>query len=91
MIEAAYPEIAVYRFDLLALSDEVLENPAAFGITNTTDRACPGCGGGIPAPGAEETVVPNPDEYVYWDNLHFTATVHAIFGSGAVESVTGGE
>ena len=45
----------------------MLENPSAFGLTNSTD-ACsltPGC---------------DPSQFVFWDLDHPTAAVHRILG-----------
>jgi phospholipase/lecithinase/hemolysin len=88
-VEAQY-DITVFRFDLLALTDALIADPAAFGLTNITDPACPDCGPGIPAPGAEATVVPNPDEYLYWDTAHYTGVVHELWGKLAADLVRSG-
>jgi 3-phytase len=85
-VEAMYG-VTIFRFDLLALNDAILADPAAFGLTNITDPACPGCGFGIPAPDAADTVVLNPDEYLYWDTAHFTAPVHKFLGNAAADLV----
>ncbi len=63
--------------DELAVDDlflEALADPAAFGITNTTH------------PAFDETtgvLVPNPEEYLFWDGVHPTSQVHAILGDRA--------
>ncbi len=88
-VEAIF-DITIFRFDLLALQDAMINNPAAFGLTNVTDPACPGCGFGIPAPGAEHTIVPNPDEFMYWDLFHFTRVVHRIVGDAAADLILAG-
>jgi phospholipase/lecithinase/hemolysin len=77
-LEADLP-ISIYRLDLLALTDDIIANPSDYGLTNITDKACPGCNGGFPTEGAEHTVVSNPDEYLYWDGVHYTTVVHEIF------------
>lgn len=87
-VEAVF-DITIFRLDLLGLTDAMIEGPADFDLTNVTDPACPACGFGIPQPGAGDTVVPNPDEYLYWDGFHYTRVVHEIFGNAAADLVKG--
>jgi phospholipase/lecithinase/hemolysin len=79
--------ITIVRLNMLELSDAIINNPAAFGFLNVTDPACPGCGFGIPAPDAADTIVANPEEYLYWDTVHFTTAAHRIFGDAAANAV----
>ena len=79
--------ITVIRFDLALVVEAMLLFPEEFGLTNVTDPACPGCGIGIPAPNAAETMVPNPDEYLWWDFIHMTRAAHSVIGQAAAESV----
>ena len=57
------------------LFDSVLNNPDYFGITNTTHPACDHdgytCEDGDP-------IAPNAEEYVFFDKMHPTGTMHAI-------------
>jgi 3-phytase len=75
--------VDVRRLDMAGLQAAVLLNPSEYGLTNVTDPACPGCGIGIPDPDAANTLVPNPDEYFFWDFIHWTRVVHAIIGQSA--------
>jgi phospholipase/lecithinase/hemolysin len=84
------PGITIFRFDLLGLQDLMIATPEDFGLSNVTDPACPGCGSGIPAPDAEDTVVSNPDEFMYWDLVHFTRVVQKFVGDAAADLVLGG-
>lgn len=52
-------------FDVNALFEELLADPAAYGLTNTTEQA-------LLNPGAD------PDQFLYWDDIHPTARVHAL-------------
>jgi phospholipase/lecithinase/hemolysin len=73
---------ALTQFDLYAFNQGILANAAAEGLTNTTDRcftntplspaATPQCGPG----GA------NLNSFAFWDSIHPTATVHALWGEG---------
>ncbi len=59
--------------DAFAITTNVVANPAAFGLTNVTDR----CFDGI-------TVCANPDEYLFWDDLHPTTYSHALVAAEAL-------
>jgi outer membrane lipase/esterase len=79
--------ITVVRFDMDSVVDAMLLFPAMFNLTNVTSPACPGCGEGIPDPNAADTMVPNPDEYLWWDFVHMTQVAHAAIGVAAAEAV----
>jgi hypothetical protein len=68
----------------------MLHRPEEYGLTNVTDQACPGCDLGITHPDAGHTVVPNPEEYFWWDGIHPTQVVHARTGMLAAEVVLTG-
>jgi outer membrane lipase/esterase len=82
--------VTILRFDMGALVKEMLQFPEAFGLRNVTDPACPGCGIGFPDPDAGETLVPNPDEYLWWDFIHWTRVGHEVIGHAAGELVLTG-
>lgn len=86
-LEATLDGITIFRLNLLALSDDMIENPQDYGLTNVTDSACPGCGIGVPEPNAEDTIVSNPEEYMWWDLIHPSATTHEVFGLAAADVV----
>jgi 3-phytase len=75
--------VTILLYDMARVFNFILDHSEFFGITNVTDPACPGCGIGIPDPDAEDTMVPNPDEYFLWDLIHPTRVVHAIIGEAA--------
>jgi phospholipase/lecithinase/hemolysin len=68
--------VQIFQLDVEGLFHEMLTNPSAYGFTNTTGTALVG-----------NTPVPNPDEYVFWDDIHPTRVAHALLGSGAAELV----
>lgn len=71
------PAIELFRFDVAALFGGAIANPQWFGLTNVTDPAAPGL---EPAMSSydERLIVPNEQEYMFWDDLHPTEIVHAI-------------
>lgn len=83
--------VTILRFDVAGQFDAILRSPEDFGLANVTDPACPGCGFAVPTPDAEDTLVPTPDEYVWWDLVHWTRAVHAILGNLAAEVVLDGQ
>lgn len=70
------------EFDLYGFNTNILANAASYGFTNTTDRCftdtplsaatSPQCG-----PDAE-----NINSFVYWDDIHPTARVQALWAQG---------
>lgn len=80
-------EMTIIRPDLADWIDQILLNPISYGLINTTDSACPGCGLGLPAPDAPDTLVPNPQEYLWWDLAHWSRAVHGLIGAAAADLV----
>jgi 3-phytase len=80
----------IYQPDTFSLNQAILMDPAAFGFTNVTDTARLGSNllGGPPdffSPGTD--VVSNPDEYLFFDDIHPTRALHEIFGEEALALV----
>ena len=59
---------------MLGLHDDMIANPADYGLTNVTDRL-------------RTSTTTAPDEYMWWDNLHFTRAVHAVLGNAAADLI----
>lgn len=79
--------VTIVRLDVAQLIGAMLAYPEGFGLANVIAPACPGCGIGIPDPDAIDTLVPNPDEYLWWDFIHWTWVVHDVIGQAAADSV----
>ena len=56
---------------------------ANFGLTNVTDAAAPGLEPGASSYNTNK-IAPNANEYLFWDDLHPTATVHAVLAQRAL-------
>jgi phospholipase/lecithinase/hemolysin len=77
---AASLGVKIYQVDVSGLVGQVLANPGKFGITDVTDQAKSGDEGD---PGV---VVPNPDRYLFWDNIHPTETFEKLLGDVATQA-----
>jgi phospholipase/lecithinase/hemolysin len=75
--ETSHAAAAVYRFDVEALFRHALANPASYNFENVTNSAAPGL---QPGDGSYDTgqIAPNPNQYVFWDDLHPTSSVHLV-------------
>jgi phospholipase/lecithinase/hemolysin len=76
-LEANNPALSLYRFDSAALFSQALGNPSEFGLTNVINAAAPGLQPGASSYNTSQ-IAPNAHQYMFWDDLHPTATVHAI-------------
>ncbi len=62
----------VMMFDLFGVTNEIVSNPGAFGLSNATDACFQGATGAVCA---------NPDEYFFWDQFHPSAATHEIIAA----------
>jgi len=74
-------DIAIYEIDLENTVRGIFNDPAAFGLTNLSDPAL-----------NQQTleVVENPNEFLFWDDVHPTATVSEIVAQSALEVIPKG-
>jgi phospholipase/lecithinase/hemolysin len=83
-LQVGNPTVSFYRYDVTALFNQALANPQLFNLTNTTNSAAPGL-----TPGATSydtsKIVSNPNQYLFWDDLHPTAAVHLILAHRALD------
>ena len=80
-VMAVSPGLAIYVVDFGALSNEIKTSPGNFGITNTTAPCYPY----FFAPAAP--VCATPDSYMFWDELHPSAAVHAFGAQRAIAAI----
>ena len=83
-LQASNPAVTVYRFDVAGLFNQALANPQAFGLTNVTASAAPGLQPGASSYNASQ-IVANPNQFMFWDDLHPTAAVHALLARRALD------
>jgi phospholipase/lecithinase/hemolysin len=73
-LRTAYPGAKLDLLDVNALSNAILKDPAAYGITDTTDAALTLL---------QEGQNINPNTFLFWDGVHPTATGHALIADAA--------
>ena len=85
-LRADHPDLALYRLDVAGLFADIATDPAAFGLANVTAPAAPGLEPGATAYDPSR-LVPNPDQDLFWDDLHPTRAGHALLGRAALAAV----
>jgi len=76
--------INLIRPDFFGLAESVTASPAGFGLTNVTDPCLPASPFSVPS---GVTACSNPDQFLFWDLLHPTAAVHALFADAALDAI----
>ncbi|MGL5083014.1 MAG: SGNH/GDSL hydrolase family protein [Microcoleaceae cyanobacterium] len=77
-------EIDIALVDVNTVFDAIIDNPANFNLTNVTDSWLDAVASCLSIGCAE---LPNPDEYLFFDLLHPTATGHIIIADVALTVV----
>ncbi|MGB6298916.1 MAG: phytase, partial [Rivularia sp. (in: cyanobacteria)] len=70
--------INIIELDVAGEFTRILANPSAFGLTN------------VDAPAFNTTtgaIVPNPDEYFWWDEFHPTAAAYSLIAQGLADKI----
>lgn len=73
------PDVNFIPLDIAALFNEVRTDPARFGFTNVT-QPCLNLAAGA--------VCPNPNQFLFWDELHPTAAGHTLISQYALDLLT---
>ncbi|MEA5416245.1 SGNH/GDSL hydrolase family protein [Synechococcus sp. BA-132 BA5] len=77
-LQASLNTTDIIQFQADDLFSEVINQPADYGLVNTTDSC-------FVAPTG--SLCSNPDEYLFWDGNHPTTAVHRILGSAFYDAV----
>jgi phospholipase/lecithinase/hemolysin len=77
---AGLPGIEIVRFDVYGRLSDVVADPGKFGLT-VVDTACV-------TPGIPPFECRRPDEFLFWDGIHPTRTVHAIIAQEVAALLT---
>lgn len=83
-VQSGNPAVTIKRLDVAEMFSQVLASPADFGLVNVTQSAAPGLEPGDSSYNTGQ-LVPNPNQYLFWDDLHPTAAVHAILAQRALD------
>ncbi|HHP7229437.1 MAG TPA: SGNH/GDSL hydrolase family protein [Xenococcaceae cyanobacterium] len=83
--EASNPDINLIHIDVNELIDDIVDEPNAFGFTNVTDNFT---GIDLYAEISQPPATGNPNEYLYWDSVHPTTTVHNLINDLVVDELT---
>ena len=77
-LDESLPELNLIPLDTNSLFDKILNFPAAFGFTNTTESCLD-----------PVTLTPcdTPETYVFWDDLHSTTASHQILTDYAIAGI----
>ncbi|MBE9212788.1 phytase [Plectonema cf. radiosum LEGE 06105] len=70
--------INITELDVASEIAKIRANPSQFGFTNTDTPAFNSTTG---------AVVPNPNEYFWWDDFHPTATVYSLIAQGLIDDI----
>ena len=78
--------VEIVTFDVNGLVDDVVADPDSFGFSNATLPVLPGGGFGSETV-VDDTLLGDPDDFLFWDLVHPTAKAHQMIGEYAADAV----
>lgn len=78
--------VEIVTFDVNGLVDAVVADPISYGFANATLPVLPGGGFGSD-PVVDDTLLGDPDDFLFWDLVHPTARAHQMIGEHAADAV----
>lgn len=79
-LEAGLPGINIQRLNLAGITDEIVANPADFGLTNVVSPC-------LSFLVESDAKCDNPEDHFFWDGLHPTAAGHSVLGNAAIAAL----
>ena len=76
-------DVNIVRFDTFAFITDVVDHPAKYGFTNSTQP----CYSGFVVPDPAATECADPDAHVFWDGEHPTSKLYAVLADELYASV----
>jgi phospholipase/lecithinase/hemolysin len=85
----AFASLDIRDLDVFTDLNGIVNNPAKYGLTNTTASCYTGNVDGSALPGGPSppTICANPNQYLFWDFEHPTRVVNAILAQDALAAV----
>lgn len=80
----------IFFLDVYTTFNDVLNNPADFGFSNTTDECRSTRGVGFLGFTQREFECANADEFLFWDEIHPTTAAHSLLGQKAFSLIENG-
>ena len=82
-IRSTYPDVSITEFSAQPTLDRIIADPSSIGLNFLDGQACNDCRLGNPIP---TDIAVHPNEYLYWDGVHFTLPVNDAIGRAAFET-----
>jgi phospholipase/lecithinase/hemolysin len=83
------PGINLKGLDVASLFDTAIKNPSTFGFTNVNAPCLVNSPlFHTPSPSTPISICSNPDQYLFWDDIHPTSAAHKVIGDLAFRTLT---
>ncbi|MCA9172150.1 MAG: SGNH/GDSL hydrolase family protein [Planctomycetales bacterium] len=90
-LQANSDGVSVHKVDFHRLYDDIVADPNGFGFTDVTHPACVDCsrwdGNQLPPGYVFANVVPNPEQFYLWDDIHPSSAVHRLISEAAYAAI----